>query len=185
MLDNILKEAKEKTDSSYVMFTKDLNSIRTGKANASLLDGVVVDIEDGKMKLSQLGNIAIINNKTLSVNLWDKAWVSAAKNAIIASHLGLNIAAEGQVIRLTLPELTEERRKELIKAAKTYAERARITSRNIRRDYITKLKSLEKEKAISEDEMHSYIKKIDKDFDKIDKEIDSILEKKEKELITV
>ena len=185
MLDDLIKETKEKISGSYAVFLSDLNSVRTGVATASLLDGVVVDLHGGKMKINQVANISVVNNKMLSVNVWDIKSVGAVKDAILNSDLGLNPITEGSVIRLPLPDLTEQRRKDLIKVLKKYSDRAKVALRNIRKGSITKIKAAEKEKEISEDVMHTEIKNLDKIVAEEDKKIDLATKKKEEEILKV
>lgn len=185
MLEPIINDTKEKLQSSYKVFLSDLNSIRTGSANVSLLDGVIADIDGNKMKLNQVSSVSVVNSRMLSINVWDKSNVNAVKDGILTSHLGLNPIVEGQVIRLPIPELTEERRKDLIKALKSYAERAKVTCRNIRRDSITKIKSMEQKGEISEDEMHNTIKKLEQIVNDDEHQIDQATKKKESEILKV
>jgi len=185
MLNSLGEEAKIKISDSYKVFLSDLNSVRTGVASPSLLDGVVVELETGKLKLNQIANISIVNSKMLSVNIWDKNNVHAAKDAVLKSDLGLNPIIEGSVMRIPLPDLTEERRKDLVKALKKYSDRAKIALRNIRKGCINKIKSLEKEKEISEDLMHAEIKKVDTLIAQEEKKIDSAALKKEEEILKV
>ncbi|AHX11821.1 ribosome recycling factor [Neorickettsia helminthoeca str. Oregon] len=185
MLEDIFKEIDLKLKASYAVFSSDLSGIRSGSLSVSILDGIVVSTAMGKLRLNQVASLSVVNNKMLSVQVWDKGNVGAVKDAIISSDLGMNPIVEGTVLRLPVPDLTEERRKELVKVLRKYGDRAKVAVRNIRRDSIAKVKALEKNKEISEDEMHVCVKKIDKLISEEDTRIDGVVSKKEADILKV
>ena len=155
----------------------DLSGLRTGRANVALLDPVMVDVYGSMMPLNQVATVNAPEPRMLSVQVWDKANVTAVEKGIAHANLGLNPMIDGQTLRLPLPDLTEERRKELAKLAGQYAEKAKIAIRNVRRDGMEALKEDEKKKDISEDE-------VQKLTDKYVAEVDATAEHKEKEILT-
>ncbi len=166
-------------------FARDLSSLRTGRASQNFLDPVQVDAYGNKMGLSHVATISVLDARTLSINVWDQNMVSAVEKGIMESNLGLNPQTEGAVIRVQLPELNEERRRELIKVAGKYAENGRITIRNIRRDGMDLLKKQEKSSDISEDEMRRSSDKLQKLTDKFIGKIDDAFSTKEKDMLQV
>ena len=157
----------------------------TGRAHAGLLDHVTVDYYGMEVPLNQAGSVHVEDARTLAVQPWEKSMVPKIEKAIINSNLGLNPVTAGNVIRVPMPPLTEERRKELVKVVKQEAENARIAVRNIRRDVNGDLKSLLKEKEITEDEERSAEQSVQKITDEAISEIDGLLEQKEKDLMEV
>lgn len=170
---------------SIESFVNDLSKIRTGRAHTSLLDHIVVDYYGAATPLTQAANVSVEDARTLSVTAWDKSMVAAIEKAILESDLGLNPATAGTVIRIPIPALTEERRKDLIKVVKAEAEKARVAVRNIRRDVISDVKTLEKEKEISKDEQKKAETDVQGLTDSNIEEIDEILAEKEKELMEI
>jgi ribosome recycling factor len=163
----------------------DFGGLRTGRASATLLEPIHVDAYGASMPLNQVASVSVPEPRLLQINVWDKALVIAVEKAIRASNLGLNPQSEGQVIRLRMPDLTQERRKELVKVAHQYAEKARIAARNVRRDGMEQLKALEKEHLMSEDEHRKKAEEVQKMTDDTIKEIDQTLKAKEAEIMQV
>jgi ribosome recycling factor len=159
--------------------------LRTGRASTSLLDPVVVDVYGSNMPINQIGTVSVPEARMLSVQVWDKANVSAVEKAIRNSGLGLNPMLDGQLVRIPIPELNEERRRELAKIAAKYAEQARIAVRNVRRDGMDQLKKAEKDKLISEDDHKMYADEIQELTNKFVGDVDSALQTKEAEIMQV
>ena len=183
MINDIKKEAEERMKKSIEALSHALNRIRTGRAHPSILEGIVVNYYGADTPLQQLANINVEDSRTLSITPWEKAVVPAIEKAIMTSDLGLNPNTAGAVIRIPMPALTEETRKNFIKHAKAEAETARVSVRNIRRDIIKDLRDFEKEKMISEDELKKGEEELQKLTEKITAEIDQIGERKEKEIM--
>lgn len=176
-------ELNEKMEKALHVLEKDLSGLRAGRASPSLLDPVVVEIYNSKMPLAQLATISAPDAKTLSVQVWDKEAVKKVEKAIVEANLGLNPALDGQVIRINLPVISEERRKELAKIAHKYGENCKIAVRNIRRDNMDALKSQEKSGDISEDDQHRFSDEIQKITDKFIGKVEEMVEKREKEIM--
>ncbi len=166
-------------------FSHDLASLRTGRASANLLDPVQVEAYGTKMPLSQVGTVSVPEPRLISISIWDKALVSHADKAIREANLGFNPIVDGTTLRIPLPELNEERRKELVKIAHQYAENARVAARHVRRDGMDQLKKDEKDGKIGEDEHHELSDRVQKMTDEAIKSIDELLEKKEVEIMQV
>jgi len=162
----------------------DLSGLRTGRANTALLDPVQVEVYGSMMPINQVATVSAPEPRMLSVQVWDKANISAVEKGIARSNLGLNPMIDGQTLRLPLPDLTEERRKDLAKLAGTYAEKARIAIRNVRRDGMEDLKADEKNKVISEDERKRAEDEVQKLTDEYVAEADAAAAAKEKEILT-
>ena len=162
----------------------DLGGLRTGRANTTLLDPVVVEVYGSMMPLNQVATVSAPEPRMLSVQVWDRANVTAVEKGIAHANLGLNPMIDGQTLRLPMPDLTEERRKELAKLAGKYAENAKIAIRNVRRDGMEALKEDEKKKDISEDERKRAEDEVQKLTDKYVAEVDATAEHKEKEILT-
>jgi ribosome recycling factor len=163
----------------------ELSGLRTGRASAHLLDPVMVDAYGAQMPLNQVATVSVPEPRLLSVNVWDRSLVHPVEKAIVNSNLGLSPATEGQTIRLRIPELNEERRKELVKLAHKYAETARVAVRHVRRDAMDVIKKLEKDHKISKDAHDRFSSEIQKATDAGIAEIDHMLAAKEKEILTV
>lgn len=164
---------------------RDLSGLRTGRASVHLLDPLQVNVYGSKMPLAQVGTVSVPEPRTISIQVWDRSNVSAVEKAIRESNLGLNPVIDGQLIRLPIPTLTADRRKELVKIAHEYAEKSKVSVRNVRRDGMDQLKKLEKDGEISEDE-HRRESTIVQDLtDKYVKEVDNLLATKEQEIQTV
>ena len=176
---------KQKMNKTFEVFTKDLSALRTGRANASMLDIIKVDVYGQKMPISQLGTITTPEPRTLNIQVWDQNNVTLIDSSIRKSEMGLNPQIDGQLIRIPIPNLNEERRNELKKMIKTMAEKSKVSIRNIRREANDILKILQKEKKISEDEKNKYEKEIQVITDQEVKKIDEKISQKEKEIMTV
>ncbi len=185
MIDDIKKNAKERMAKSIDAFKVNLNKVRTGRAHVSLLDNITVEYYGTDTPLNQVGNVSIPDARTIAVTVFDKSMISAVEKAILASDLGLNPSSQGTLIRIPLPPLTEERRKDLVKVVKGEGEGAKVAIRNIRRDANSDIKSLNKDKEISDDEMHQAEDEIQKITDTFVKQVDSILADKEAELMEI
>ncbi len=185
MLDEIKKDAGERMAKSVSSLQQELTKIRTGRAHTSLLDHITVEYYGSQVPLNQVSNVGIEDSRTLTVTPWEKEMVAVIEKAIMGSDLGLNPATAGTVIRVPLPPLTEERRKDLIRVVRHEAEGGRIAVRNIRRDAIHDIKELLKEKLIGEDDEHRGEDDIQAITDKHIAEIDEILAAKESELMEI
>jgi ribosome recycling factor len=162
----------------------DFSGLRTGRANTALLDPVVVEVYGSMMPLNQVATVGAPEPRMLSVQVWDKANVTAVEKGIAHANLGLNPIVDGQTLRLPMPDLTEERRKELVKLAHQYAEKAKIAIRNVRRDGMEALKEDEKKKEVSEDERKRSEDEVQKLTDRFVGEVDTATAAKEKEIMT-
>ena len=172
----------EKTISS---FKKDISTLRTGRANANMLDNIRPEVYGQQMPINQLATVSVPEARLISIQVWDKANVNLIDSAIKKSDLGVNPQIDGQIVRIRIPDLTEERRKELIKVLKGMGEKSKVSIRNIRRDANEDVKKLLKDKKIGEDENKSLEKNIQKITDNNIENIDKILQEKEKEIIQI
>ena len=185
MVDTFLKETETKMEKA-VESTKDkFASIRAGRANVSMLDGITVDAYGAPSPLSQIGTLSAPEARLLTIDPWDKSLIPAIEKAIQQANLGLNPSKDGRIIRLSVPELTEERRKEYVKMVRKEAEEGKVAIRNIRKDVNNKLRKSEKDSEITEDDLKSGEDSVQKLTDKFTKLVDEALDKKEKELTTV
>lgn len=185
MSDNDVSALPERMDKALEVLKKEFSGLRAGRAHISLLDPVMVEVYGSMMPLAQVGTVSAPEPRMLSVSVWDKGNVKAVEKAIANAGLGVNPAADGQLVRMTLPEMTEERRKEMVKLAGKYAEQARIGVRNIRRDGMDYYKKLEKDKEISEDELKAYHDDIQKLTDDYVAKVDKLLSSKEEDIMSV
>lgn len=185
MIEDIRKDAEARMEKSIESFKKDLTKIRTGRAHTSLLDGITVDYYGTETPLSQVANVAVADSRMLTVTPWEKQLMPVIEKAILKSDLGLNPATSGQVIRVPLPPLTEDRRRDLIKVVRSEGESAKVAVRNIRRDALGDIKDLLKEKEITEDEERKAQDLIQKSTDKYVAEVDNVLKEKEQELLEI
>ncbi len=185
MLDEIKKDAGERMGKSVAALKSELTKIRTGRAHTSLLDHITVEYYGSQVPLNQVSNVNVEDSRTLTVTPWEKEMVPVIEKAIMGSDLGLNPATAGTVIRVPLPPLTEERRKDMIRVVRSEAEGGRIAVRNIRRDAIHDVKDLMKEKMIGEDDEHRAEDEIQVITDKYIAEIDALLADKESELMEI
>ena len=179
------KNYLSKMDKSVQSFKKDLSTLRTGRANSNMLDIIKVDVYGQLMPIDQLGTVSVPEARLISIQVWDKANVTLIDSAIQKSELGINPQIDGQIIRLRVPDLTEERRKDLIKILKGMGEKGKVSIRNIRREANEELKKKLKEKVISEDENKKFEKNIQKLTDINIENIDKILAEKEKEILQI
>ena len=180
-----MNDLKRRMQGAIQLLKQELGGLRTGRASAGLLEPVQVDAYGTHMPLNQLATVSVPEPRMLSVQVWDKSMVHAVEKAIMAANLGLTPSTEGQVLRLRIPELNEDRRKDLVKVAHKYAETARIAVRHVRRDGLDVLKKLEKDHKISEDDGKRNSEQVQKACDEIIAEIDKMLSTKEKEILTV
>ncbi len=185
MIDDIRKKAEERMGKSIEALKHELAKIRTGRAHPSLLDHITVSYYGNDVPLSQTANVTIEDARTLAVTPWERTMIQAIEKAIMSSDLGLNPNTAGTVIRVPMPPLTEERRKDLIKVVRHEGENSRVAVRNIRRDANTDLKNAVKDKLISEDEERRGQDLIQKLTDQFVKEVDTLLEAKEKDLMAI
>ena len=181
----IIKKIEERMNLSLGSYSKELSTVRTGRANPKMLDGVRVEVYGQKMPISQLATVSIPEPQMINVQVWDKANVGAVDQAIRTSDLNLNPLVDGQLLRIAIPKLTEERRKELIKILKTIAEKAKVAIRNIRRDSLEELKKEQKDKNLSEDDLKKNSNEVQKITDIKIAEIDKKLSEKEIEILKV
>src|SRR6476469_2146576 len=180
-----INEIKRRMQGAGAALKTELSGLRNGRASAHLLDPVMVDAYGGQMPLNQVATVSVPEPRLISVNVWDRSLVHPVEKAIVNSNLGLSPATEGQTIRLRIPELNEERRKELVKLAHKYAETARVAVRHVRRDAMDVIKKLEKDHKISKDDHERFSTEIQKATDAGIAEIDHMLAGKEKEILTV
>ena len=180
-----MSEIDKKMNSAIAHFEKELNSLRTSRANPSMLDNIFADAYGAKTPLNQLGNVTVPDSSTITIQVWDNSLIKVIENAITDSNLGINPQVDGQLIRLPIPKLSEERRKELTKIASEYAENSKITIRNIRRDLIENNKKEKKELNLSEDDLKRKINEIQKHTDENIEKIDKILEIKKNDILRV
>ncbi|MGQ0657685.1 MAG: ribosome recycling factor [Chromatiales bacterium] len=185
MIDEVIRDADKRMNKALDALKQEFGRLRTGRANANLLDHIHVDYYGTRVPLSQVANIAVQDARTLSVTPWDKNMVSPIGKAILESDLGLNPVTAGTVIRIPLPPLTEERRKELTKVVRHEAENARVAIRNVRRDAIQHLKDLMKDRKIGEDEERRAQDKVQKLTDDHIAKAEDMMAKKEKEIMEV
>jgi ribosome recycling factor len=185
MADPDIDDLKRRMESAFDVLRNEFSGLRTGRASASLVDPIVVEAYGSQMPITQLGNVNVPEPRMLSIQVWDKSLVGAVEKAIRNSGLGLNPAVDGQLIRIPIPQLNEERRKELTRIAGKYAEQARVAVRNVRRDGMESLKAMQKDGDISEDDQHLWADEIQQLTDGVIKKIDDTLQTKEAEILQV
>ena len=185
MENEVLGNLREKMEGSISSLNNSLSGLRIGRASAALLDPIKVEAYGSDMPMNQVASVSAPDAKTLLIQVWDKELVQSTEKAILNSGLGLTPNSEGQVIRLHIPNLSEERRKEIVKKANEYAEQAKISVRNIRRIGIDAFKKQEKDKQISEDELKNYSQKVQKITDEFIAKIDEIISKKSKDIMSI
>lgn len=183
MVDDILKDTEDRMQKSVDTIHQELAAIRTGRANPAILDSIKVEYYGSLIPLKQIANVAAPDPRLLVIQVFDKSAVTAVDKAIKAADLGLNPQVDGNLLRLPIPPLTEERRRELVKYAHKIAEDGKIAVRNIRRDANDMIKELEKEHEISEDQSHDSMESIQELTDKFIQEIDELFKKKEQEIM--
>ncbi len=181
----IIKDANNRMDKTIESLRLELAKVRTGKATTALLDGIKVDYYGNMTPINQVGNISVLDVHTLSITPWDKSMVQAIDKAILEANLGFNPISDGTNLKIPVPPLTEERRKDFVKIIKKFGEDSKIAIRNVRRDANEHLKKEEKDKKISEDELKQFESEVQKLTDNHIKMIDDILKHKEKEILEV
>ncbi len=184
-MQSLLDDGKKRMAGAIAALNKEFDKLRTGRATTALVDNLVVDYYGTPTPVNQLASVSVPDPKTLTIQPWDKGAFAAVEKAILASDLGLTPNNDGTVIRITIPALTEERRKELVKVAKKYTEDCKIAIRNIRRDLNDHLKAMEKDKELSEDEKKKGEGDVQKLTDKYVKESDAVLAAKEKDILEI
>lgn len=185
MLKDIIKEAEEKMKKSISVLKQDLSTMKAGRANPSILDRIEVDYYGTMTPLNQMANVSTPEPRILLIQPWDKSSMKSIEKAILISDLGLNPSNDGNTIRLVIPELTEETRKNIVKNVKKAGEESKVAVRSIRRDANDKVKALKKDNSITEDEVKKTEEDIQKKTDSFIKEIEKLVEVKEKEVMTV
>lgn len=185
MIKEVFKDAEDRMAKSESVYNEDLGAIRAGRANPTLLDRINVDYYGVITPIKQLSNISAPEPRLIVIQPWDANVIPAIEKAILASDLGLNPSNDGKVVRLVIPQLTEERRKELVKVVGKASEEAKVNIRNIRRDLMDKIKNLEKDKEITEDEKIKAEEEAQKLTDKFIENIDKLTKAKEEELIEI
>ena len=180
-----IAELKRRMQGATQSFRHELGGLRTGRASASLIEPVTVEAYGSQMPINQVATISVPEPRLLSVQVWDKSMVGAVDKAIRNANLGLSPTVEGQILRIRIPELNEQRRKEMVKIAHKYAEDARVAVRHVRRDGMDLIKKLEKDKAIAEDDVARHHDQVQKATDEVIAEIDAALAQKEKEIMQV
>ena len=180
-----IDDLNKKMDVAVTHLEKEFQSLRTSRANPSMLDNLYVDAYGSKTPINQLGNISAPDPSTLTIQIWDVNLTKNIENAILESNLGLNPQTDGSILRLPIPKLSEERRKELTKIASQYSENSKVVIRNLRRDYIDTKKNEKKDSQISEDELKKYINEAQKATDLSISKIEKLLESKKTEILKV
>ena len=180
-----MSDLENRMNSTVSHFEKELNSLRTSRANPSMLDNILVDSYGSKTPLNQLGNISVQDASTITIQVWDSSLIKSIENSITESNLGINPQTDGQLIRLPIPKLSQERRIEIIKIASEFAENSKVTVRNIRRDFIEISKNEKKDLNLSEDELKRKLDSIQKTTDTNIEKIDKILEAKKNDILKV
>ena len=185
-MDNtIIKDARSRMDKTLEALRSELVKVRTGKATTALLDGIKVDYYGNMTPLNQVGNITVLDAHTLSVTPWDKSVVPIAEKAILEANIGLNPVSDGTNLKVPIPPLNEERRRELVKLVKKFSEESKVAIRNVRRDANEHLKKAQKDKKMSEDQLLDAEDEVQKLTDEHTKKIDEILKHKEAEIMEV
>lgn len=185
MIDDLKKDAAQRMQKAVETVIDNFKKLRTGRAHTSLLDHLTVEYYGSEVPLSQVANVTASDARTLSITPWEKSMVGPIEKAIMNSDMGLNPATAGTIIRVPLPQLTEERRRDMVKVVKQEAENGRIAVRNVRRDVLGDIKSLLKDKEISEDDEHRAQEDVQKLTDKYVAQIDEQMESKEREMMEV
>ncbi len=180
-----MEDLEKKMNATVAHFEKELNSLRTSRANPSMLDSITVDAYGSKTPISQLGNISVPDSSTLTIQVWDNSIIKSIESSINDSNLGINPQIDGQLIRLPIPKLSEERRKELTKIASEYAENSKVSIRNIRRDFVENSKKEKKDLNTSEDDLKKILNNIQQITDTNIEKIDKILELKKNDILKV
>ena len=184
-IDSILLDAEERMEKAVAAQERDFSKLRTGRASTALVDGIKADYYGTPTPISQMASVSVPDSRTVSIQPWDKGGISIIEKAILKSDLGLTPVNDGKVIRIMIPPLTEDRRKDLVKVARKYTEDAKVAVRNVRRDANDSLKKLEKDKAISEDEQKKASEDVQKLTDKFVAEADKKCVAKENEIMEI
>ncbi len=185
MDEKVVKEGEAKMEKTLSSLKADLNKVRTGRASLALFDDIRVDYYGTPTPLNQMATLAVPEARLITIQPWDTSVIGDIEKAILKSELGVTPANDGKIIRITIPRLTEERRKELVKVVKKMAEGAKVSVRNIRREANDQLKVLEKDKKISQDQLHQWMEKVQTSTDKYIKKVDEVLAAKEKEILEI
>jgi len=185
MIQDVYKEVEEKMQKSISALQREFASVRTGRASVALLDGISIDYYGSATPLNQVATLSAPESNLIVIQPWDPTVIKEIEKAILRSDLGLTPSTDGKVIRLSIPPLTEERRKQLVKVVKKMSEESRVAIRQIRKDGNERLKQMEKSKEISEDDLHKAQDQVQKITDKYMKKIDELLEKKEEEIMEI
>lgn len=185
MPEDTLKDAKNGISKALDTLKSELSKLRTGRASLALVDGIKVDYYGTKSDLKSVANLSLPDARTIAIQPWDPKMITAIEKEILTASIGITPTNNGKVIHLTIPELTEERRKEVVKVAKKIGEDARISIRHARKEANDMLKLMEKEKTISEDDLKLYQDKVQKEVDNGNKEVETIIKNKEKEIMTI
>ena len=180
-----MDDLKRRMDGTVSSLKSDLGGLRTGRASANIMEPILVDAYGSKMPINQCANVSVPEPRLISVQVWDSGLVPAVERAIRDSNLGLNPVIDGSLLRIPMPEMTEERRKEVVKIANEYAEKARVAARHVRRDGMDQLKKAEKDGDMGKDEAHAMGEDVQKLTDNTVKEIDQVLATKEAEIMQV
>ncbi|MBI4805469.1 MAG: ribosome recycling factor [Desulfovibrio sp.] len=184
-MDTVLKDAKTRMEKAVAALEKEFSHLRTGRASVTLLDGLKVDYYGTLTPIDQIASLSTPDSRTITIQPWDRAAFGLVEKAILKSDLGLTPVNDGKIIRIGIPPLTEDRRKDLVKVAKKYTEEAKVAVRNIRRDANDALKKLQKDKAISEDDLRKGEADIQKTTDSYVTKLDQSLARKEKEIMEI
>jgi len=185
MDEKVVKEVEAKMEKTLSSFKTDLNKVRTGRASLALFDDIRVDYYGSSTPLNQMATLAVPEPRLITIQPWDTSVIGEIEKAILKSELGVTPASDGKIIRITIPRLTEERRKELVKVVKKMAEGAKVSVRNIRREANDQLKIWEKDKKISQDQLHQWMEKVQVSTDRYIKKVDEVLATKEKEILEI
>ncbi len=184
-MEKLLREANKKMNKAIEILERDFQKVRTGRANPAILDGISVDYYGTKTPLSQVGNISVPDPQMIVITPWEKKLLSDIEKAILKADLGMTPQNDGNIIRLPIPPLTEERRKKMVKQIKKMGEDAKVSIRNVRRDANDKLKKMEKDKAITQDDARAFMAKVQDATDSHVKDVDESIKNKEKDLMEV
>ena len=184
-IDSIMLEAEESMDKAVAALDRDFSKLRTGRASTALVEGIRADYYGTPTPLGQMASLAVPDSRTITIQPWDKGGFAAIEKALLKSDLGLTPVNDGKIIRIVIPPLTEERRKELVKVARKYGEESKIALRNMRRDANDNLKKAEKDKEISEDECKRALEDVQKLTDRYVAEVDKRCQAKEKEIMEI
>lgn len=184
-MDSILLDAEERMEKALTALDKDFAKLRTGRASTALVEGIKADYYGTPTAIGQMASVAVPDSRTVTIQPWDKGGIAAVEKAILKSDLGLTPVNDGKVVRISIPPLTEDRRKELVKVSRKYGEEGKVAVRNVRRDANDGLKKLEKDKVISEDELKKSAEDVQKLTDKFVAEVDKRCANKEKEIMDI